>query len=40
MLLLELPCISILFLSGFRFYVISTCRHNLLHQLVDQRKRH
>jgi len=38
MLLLELSCILVLFLSIFRFYMISTCRHSLLYEHVDQRK--
>jgi len=40
MLLLELPCILILFLSVFEFYMISTCRHSLPYQHVDQMKTH
>jgi len=39
MLLLELQCILILFLS-IKFYMISTCRHSSLYQHVDQRKKH
>jgi len=38
MLLLELPCIFILILSVFKFYMISTCWHSLLYQHADQRK--
>jgi len=37
MLLLELPCILILFLSVFKFYM-STCRHRLLYQHVTRGK--
>jgi len=32
--------ILILFSSIFKFYMISTCRHSLLHQHVDQMKKH
>jgi len=34
MLLLELPCILLLFLFVFKFYMISTCRHGLLCMLT------
>jgi len=40
MFLLEMPCISTLFLFIFRFYMISACRHSLLYQHVDQKKKH
>jgi len=40
MLLLDSPCILMLFLSIFKFYMISTCRHSLLYQHVDRRKKH